>query len=33
VTAQELKKFNIKLTKEQKAQCIGAKQSLLHDIL
>ncbi len=33
ITASELKKFNIKLTKEQKAQCIGAKQSLLHDIL
>mgnify|MGYP006875470845 CR=1 FL=1 len=33
LVVQELKKFGIRMTKEQKAQLVGGKHSLMHDIL
>jgi hypothetical protein len=33
IVCQELKKFTIRTTKEQKAQLIGGKHSLMNDIL
>jgi hypothetical protein len=33
VVTQELRKFGIRISKEQKAQIIGGKHSLIHDIV
>jgi len=33
LVVSELRKFNIKIAKEHKAQIIGGKHSLIHDIV